>query len=213
MSIIQGMSPEERQELMQQLKQKEKEDSINRRDAYEALRAEFVMDVRSKLMPLVGDVKNFRTWIEEESATFNAVMREYGKLRKSEQESYTIVDGDFKLEVKSNKIKGFDERADLAAERLVDYLKRYVQTTQKGTDDPIYQLAMTLLERNKMGDLDYKSISKLYELEGRFDAQYVDIMNLFRESNVITKTAVNYYFSHKDKNGVWRKIEPSFCRL
>ena len=72
---------------------------------------------------------------------------------------------------------------------------------------------MTLLERNKTGDLDYKSISKLYELEDRFDGEYAEIMQLFKESNVVQKNATNYYFSRLDENGVWRKIEPSFCRL
>ena len=40
-------------------------------------------------------------------------------------------------------------------------------------------LYTSLLERNKMGDLDYKSISKLYELEDKFDEEYADIMRLF----------------------------------
>ena len=76
-----------------------------------------------------------------------------------------------------------------------------------------HQLAMTLLERNKQGDLDYKSISKLYELEGRFDDHYKAIMDLFRESNVVQANAVNYYFYRRDEQGVWRQLEPSFCRL
>ena len=46
--------------------------------------------------------------------------------------SFTIVDGDMKLEVRSNKVKSFDERADLAAERLVDYLKRYAMGRELG---------------------------------------------------------------------------------
>ena len=94
----------------------------------------------------------------------------------------------------------------MAADRLIDYLKRYMQNSEKGSDDPMYQMAMTLLERNKMGDLDYKSISKLYELEDKFDEEYADIMRLFKEAN--------YYFSRRNpENGVWTRIEPSFCRL
>ena len=100
-----------------------------------------------------------------------------------------------------------------AAERLVDYLKRYAMSRELGTDDPMYQLGMTMIERNRQGDLDYKSVSKLYELEDRFDSEYTEIMDLFRESNVVYKTAVNYYFHKRDENGVWRRIEPSFCRL
>ena len=78
----------------------------------------------------------------------------------------------------------------------------------------MYQLAMTLLEHNKYGDLDYKSISKLYELEEQFgDAEYTAIMKLFKESHLVEGTATNFYFFEKDKMGVWKKLEPSFNRL
>lgn len=210
------LSKEERAELLRKLMEEEKEDARNRRDAYEALRHQFMFDVESKLMPVVNNVQSFYDWIVDESKAFRNVMREYGQLRLRQGEetsTFSIVDGNFKLEVKSNKVKSFDERADLAAERLIDYLKNYIGRTDKGVDDPMYQMAMTLLERNRQGDLDYKSISKLYELESRFDTEYAEIMQLFKESNVVYKTATNYYFYKRDENGVWRRIEPSFCRL
>ena len=211
---ISNLSKEERAELLHALKKQEKEDSINRREAYETLRHQFAFDVESRRMPVVNNVAGFREWLESESGAFRNVMRDYGQLRRGEEQaSFSVVDGNFKLEVKSNKVKSFDERADMAAERLINYLKDYVGRTDKGVDDPMYQLAMTLLERNKQGDLDYKSISKLYELESRFDEEYAAIMQLFKESNVVYKTAVNYYFYKRDENGVWRRVEPSFCRL
>ena len=211
---INNLSKEERAELLHALKKQEKEDSINRREAYETLRHQFAFDVESKLMPVVNNVAAFREWLEAESGAFRNVMRDYGQLRRGEEQaSFSVVDGNFKLEVKSNKVKSFDERADMAAERLINYLKDYIRRTDKGVDDPMYQLAMTLLERNKQGDLDYKSISKLYSLESNFDEEYAAIMQLFKESNVVYKTAVNYYFYKRDENGVWRRVEPSFCRL
>ena len=211
---INNLSKEERAELLHALKKQEKEDSINRREAYETLRHQFAFDVESKLMPVVNNVAGFREWLEAESGAFRNVMRDYGQLRRGEEQaSFSVVDGNFKLEVKSNKVKSFDERADLAAERLINYLKDYIRRTDKGVDDPMYQLAMTLLERNKQGDLDYKSISKLYSLESNFDEEYAAIMQLFKESNVVYKTAVNYYFYKRDENGVWQRVEPSFCRL
>ena len=192
---VKSLSKEQRAALMAQLQQEEKEDRIARRETYEALRGEFMQDVKSKVTSLVEDVKGFRGWLEKEADAFTKVMKEYGQ-------------------VKSNKVKGFDERADMAADRLIDYLKRYMQNSEKGSDDPMYQMAMTLLERNKMGDLDYKSISKLYELEDKFDEEYADIMRLFKEANVVQRNATNYYFSRRNpENGVWTRIEPSFCRL
>lgn len=213
---ISKLSKEEKAELLRKLKEEEKTESIQRKETYEALRHQFMFDVESKLMPVVNDVQGFYDWIVGESKAFRNVMREYSQLRMRQGEetaTFSVVDGNFKLEVKSNKVKSFDERADLAAERLIDYLKNYIAHSEKGVDDPMYQMAMTLLERNRQGDLDYKSISKLYELESRFDEEYAAIMQLFKESNVVNKTATNYYFHKRDENGVWRRIEPSFCRL
>ena len=210
---LKGMSAAERKNLLEELKAEEQKATRDRREAYEALRAQFAHEVKSHLLPLVEDVRQFREWIEKEADGFYSVMRDYGQLRKEEQSSFTIVDGDMKMEVRSNKVKTFDERADMAAERLMEYLKAYVAGSEKGYDDPMYQLAMTLLERNRQGDLDYKNISKLYEMEDRFDEENKSIMGLFRESHTVIKTAVNFYFWKRDKNGVWRRVEPSFCRL
>jgi len=210
---LQGLSPEERKQLLEQLQADEKDARQQRREAYEALRGSFMHDVFTCLEAVVDSVVSFKKWIDQESEAFKKVMAEYGQTRNEGQRNFTVVDGDWKLEISSNMVKSFDERADLAAERLIDYLKEYMQHSEKGADDPIYQLAMTLLERNKQGKLDYKSISKLYELEDKFGGEYAEIMALFKESNVVQGTALNYYFWKRDKDGVWRKVEPSFCRL
>ena len=209
------MTAEEKKALLAQLNAAANESRQAKRDAYEGLRAEFMHRVEEFLVNVTADVKGFKQWLEKESEGFISVMRDYGQLKNADQRNYTITDGDFRLQVASNSVKGFDERADMAAERLVAYLKNYMQKSEKGQEDPMYQLAMTLLERNQRGDLDYKSISKLYELEDRFgDQEYKDIMTLFKESNVVQKTAVNYYFFRRHKEtGVWMRIEPSFCRL
>lgn len=214
LELLKGMSKEQRAALLAQLQSEAKNDRVAKRETYEALRGEFMYDVLTRVNDVEQTVSGFKKWLDGEVTAFTKVMREYGAVKNDGQQSYTITDGDFKLEVKFNKVKGFDERADLAAERLVDYLKRYMEASEKGVEDPMYQMAMTLLERNKTGDLDYKSISKLYELEDKFDGEYAEIMQLFKEANVVQNTATNYYFSKRNpENGVWSRIEPSFCRL
>ena len=214
LELLKGMSKEQRAALLAQLQSEAKNDRVAKRETYEALRGEFMYDVLTRVNDVEQTVSGFKKWLDGEVTAFTKVMREYGAVKNDGQQSYTITDGDFKLEVKFNKVKGFDERADLAAERLVDYLKRYMEASEKGVEDPMYQMAMTLLERNKTGDLDYKSISKLYELEDKFDGEYAEIMQLFKEANVVQNTATNYYFSKRNpENGVWTRIEPSFCRL
>lgn len=211
---LSALSSEEKAALLAELQKEDRQSRQERRDTYEGLRAAFMQEVKAKVLGITDEVQGFHQWLTDEVKGFTAIMKEYGQVKTDDQRSFTITDGDFRIEVKSNKVKGFDERADLAAERLIDYLEQYVNRSERGTSDPMYQMAMTLLERNKVGDLDYKSISKLYSLEDKFDDEYAQIMSLFKEANVVQKTAVNYYFQKLNpETGVWRRIEPSFCRL
>ncbi|RHJ81192.1 DUF3164 family protein [Parabacteroides sp. AM08-6] len=195
-------------------KEEERRQALIKREAYEAIRAELVQKISTKVLSVIEEVSGLHSFMCDETAAFREVLSEYGQLRNPGQLSYTIKSGDFKIEVKSNKVKRFDERADVAATRLIDFLLAWVKQTPEGTENLMYQLAMTLLERNKYGDLDYKSISKLYEMEERFaNEEYTSIMKLFRESNIVDGTAINFYFWKKDAIGVWRKLEPSFNRL
>lgn len=209
-----SMTTAELADIEKKVKEARLEKSLKNREAYEGIRAEFVRSLELKVISVTEEVKGLYDYVVGQTTSFKEVLSEYGQLRKCDQLGYSVVEGNFKVEVKACKVKKFDERADAAAIRLIDFLGDWIKKSKAGTEDPMYQLAMTLLERNKYGDLDYKSISKLYDLEDRFnDAEYSSIMSLFKESNVTEGTATNYYFSRKDEKGVWRKIEPSFNRM
>jgi hypothetical protein len=202
------------EELLKKKREQERQVALTKREAYEGIRAELLFKVEQKVRAVTQDVKDLSDFIVSETGAFYEVMKEYGQLRKEGQMSFLIPSERFRLEAKTNKVKRFDERADIAASRLIEFLQDWIKNSEKGSDDPIYQLAMTLLERNKYGDLDYKSISKLYDLEQRFgNEEYSAIMQLFKESNIIEGTATNFYFWEKSDLGVWRKIEPSFNRM
>ena len=146
--LTKGLSAEQRKALMEELSKAEQQEQIDRRETYEALRRDFLEEVKSKVLGLADVTKAFRNWLDSSARGFYDLMREYGHLRNDGQLSFSITEGDFKLEVRSNKVKGFDERADVAAERLIEYLKKYISNSTKGADDPMYQLAMSL---NSMG--------------------------------------------------------------
>jgi hypothetical protein len=214
MKDVNEMSLQEIEEVLKKKKEEERNTARQRRDAYEGIRAELMHRMQRAVEELSRDVKDFAGLCSRESGAFRDVMAEYGQLRSPGQTSFTLRDETFKWEIRSNRVKRFDERADVAAARLIDFLKRWIRNRSDGTENPMYQLAMTLLERNRYGDLDYKSVSRLYDLESSFgDAEYSEIMQLFRESNITEGTAINHYFYRKDGLGVWRRIEPSFNRL
>lgn len=214
MTNLENMSSEQLQQLLEQKKEEERQAADRRRKAYESLRGDFVNRLAAQTREVASVVRRFYDTVVSETTAFREVMAEYGDLRRPDQMSYTVQEGDFRVEVKCNKVKRFDERADAAAARLIEFLKAWIGGREKGCDDPMYQLAMTLLERNKNGALDYKSISKLYDLEAQFGStEYSEIMRLFKESNIVDDTATNFYFYERGELGVWRRLEPSFNRM
>lgn len=208
------LSTAELKAVLARRQEDEKKARREKRDAYEGLRDELLIRMQRAVLKVTEENKGFLQLCDDESGAFRKILEDYGQLKKKDQLSFTIRNDQFKWEIKCNKIKRFDERADAAASKLVEFLRSWIQNKEDGTDNPMYQLAMTLLERNKNGDLDYKSISKLYDMEDKFDdPEYSAIMQLFRESNIVDSTSVNHYFSQRDDMGVWRRIELSFNRL
>lgn len=211
---IKDMTPDEKTRLFEELQADRKTTANQRREGYEILRKDMITQIMDKVEPMADEVKKLFDFVGAETKAFHSIMSEYGQFSREGQMNYKITDGDNRVEVKTNKIKKFDERAELAAGRLIEFLKGWVKSSAKGTDDPMYQLAMSMLSRNQNGDLDYKYISKLYDMESKFNStEYSEIMTLFKESNRVEGTATNFYFYKKDSLGVFRKLEISFNRL
>lgn len=211
---IKNLTEDQETALYEELKAKRNAKAKQRRQDYEFLRTSLIDSIKQRVLDTGTNVRSLYEFVVAETNAFYEIMKEYGQLRRDDQMSYKIEEKGFRIEVKTYKIKAFDERANVAASRLIAFLEQYISDSEKGTDDPIYQLAMTLLERNKSGDFDYKSISRLYQLEEQFSStEYSEIMQLFKDSNTIEGTATNFYFYQKDEMGVWRKVEISFNRL
>lgn len=215
MTDLSKLSSKELEALLAQKKEEERREALDKRAAYEGIRAELITNTERKVRAVCAEVQELCKYCQEEVLAFRAIMLEYGQLKLGDKQmSFKIHDDKFKVDIRANKVKRFDERADVAAARLIEFLQGWISGKEDGQDNPMYQLAMTLLERNKYGDLDYKSISKLHDLEERFaDPEYTAIMKLFKESHLVEGTVINFYFYEKTDLGVWKKLEPSFNRL
>lgn len=209
-----ALSAEERTALFLQLQAERQEESNRRKEAFEAIRKDFIREVKQRFMGYLDHGRDFKEWLRGEAETYFSVLKDYGKLKRDDQIGFKVNDDDFSIQVKGARVKKFDERADIAEKRLVEFLNAWIENNNGGAKNPMYKLAMSMIQRNEMGDLDYKSISRLYELEPDFnDPDYSEIMALFRESNVVEGTSINFYFETKDKYNNWKKVEPSFNRM
>ena len=181
---IKNLSEKEREALLSKLQAEKKRKDGDRKKNYQKLRARFLASVERKLRKYIKDGQEFKEWLRKEATAYYDQLKEYGGLKRDEQLGFEVKNDTFKVSVKGNRV------------------------------NPMYKLAMSLLQRNEAGDLDYKSISRLYELEDDFnDPEYSEIMQLFRESNVVEGTVIRFYFEEKDGNNQWKRIEPSFNKM
>ncbi|MDR0749084.1 MAG: DUF3164 family protein [Tannerellaceae bacterium] len=212
--LLQALSPEEKMALARQWAAEEQAAKNREKEAFEGIRSQFLFDVKKRFSEYVQHGRDFKKWLREETEGFYRTLIDYGKLKRDEQIGFKVSDDAFSLQVKGCRVKKFDERADIAEKRLADFLNAWIEDKDGGARNPMYKLAMAMIQRNETGDLDYKSISRLYELEADFnDPEYSSVMELFRESNVVLGTSINFYFEEKDQYNNWRKIEPSFNRI
>lgn len=211
---IDKLTEKERDALLIKLSAKKKQDAINRKRNYQKARVRFITSVERRLRKYVKDGKAFKEWLRVEAETYYNMLKDYGELKREEQLGFTVNSENFRIQVKGNRVKRFDERADIAVKRLMDYLDGWIKRSGNGDGNPLYKLAMSLLQRNEYGDLDYKSISRLYELEGDFnDPEYSEIMQLFRESNTVEGNVIRFYFEERDELNRWKRLEPSFNQM
>lgn len=213
-AMIAALSPEEKAALLGDLKSDVTTEKQKRKEAYESLRDGFMNQIKTRYEGYLKHGREFKKWLRSESAAYFDMLKEYGQLKRDEQLGFTIGDDTFRFQVKGSKVKGFDERADIAEKRLVEFLREWVKNKEDGEKNPMYKLAMMMIQRNEAGDLDYKSVSRLYELEEDFaDPGYSEIIQLFKESNTVEGTAIHFYFEERDQNGRWKRTEPSFNRI
>lgn len=211
---IDKLSEKEREELLSRLSAEKKLKEAAKRKNYQKMRNRFIASTEKRVRKYVKEGMALKKWLHDEADTFYNAMKGYGELKRDEQLGFTVWNDNFRIQVKGNRVKRFDERADIAEKRLIDYLNRWIQSKGEGERNPVYKLAMSLLQRNEAGDLDYKSVSRLYELEQDFnDTEYTSIMQLFRESNIVEGTVVRFYFEEKDEMNRWKRIEPSFNQM
>ena len=211
---IDKLSEKEREELLSRLSAEKKLKEAAKRKNYQKMRNRFIASTEKRVRKYVKEGMALKKWLHDEADTFYNAMKGYGELKRDEQLGFTVGNDNFRIQVKGNRVKRFDERADIAEKRLIDYLNRWIQSKGEGERNPVYKLAMSLLQRNEAGDLDYKSVSRLYELEQDFnDTEYTSIMQLFRESNIVEGTVVRFYFEEKDEMNRWKRIEPSVNQM
>ena len=101
---LKDYTTEELEAILAERKEQQRQQELKRREAYEAIRAQLVMDTERAVAATIESVKGLVDFCNKNVLPFREILSEYGQLRMSGQMSFTIQEGDFRVEVKRNKV-------------------------------------------------------------------------------------------------------------
>lgn len=196
-------------QLKAALEQKEAEERKEReakRKVYEDRREQIINSLGVEALAIHNEMATFKAKAFEILLAFRTELLEYGELRRGENNkgSFSIKNERYKIEVSSQITKSFDERSELAEEKLQLFLKTLV----KKRDKAAYELVNAAVQRNeKTGSFDPDVVNRLYKIEDKFDdSNWKEALRLFKESYSPSGTAMYVRFSMKTSAGSWKSI-------
>lgn len=181
---VDEMTADELKALLDQKQKEEREQRDKERKGYELHRNKLVVDLCQHAKMISSQLQAFKTTSIAKMRGFYEIMQKYGNVRKTEagRGSFKLKsdDGQYEVLFQNHVNYKFDERAKAAEAKLKEFMGDFVRKR----DRKLYDLVMSLLERNSVtGDYDIKLISRLYKMEDQFDDErWKEAIRLFKES-------------------------------
>ena len=108
---IDKLSEKEREELLSRLSAEKKRKEAAKRKNYQKMRNKFIASTEKRVRKYVRDGMELKRWLQDEAKSFYDAMKGYGELKRDEQLGFTVGNDNFRIQVKGNRVKRFDERA------------------------------------------------------------------------------------------------------
>lgn len=205
---ISQLSAKDLEALVAQKRKEEAQEREERRKEYEENRDALVTAIGDGAVELEHKMLAFKSFAFEELTGFRGTMMEYGELRgkggKENKGNFSIQNDTYKVEFCTQVRKQFDERAEMAEEKLRTFMKGYLK---KRTDQDVIDFINLLLERGKSGEFDVNLVNRMYTMRDRFDDEnWREALDLFQESYSPSGTAQYVRVYRKNDQGGWDNI-------
>jgi len=209
---IEEMSVEELQAHLASKQKAEKAKEQKAKKEYEESRDAAINHVIGEAQDIAATLKYLMDLASSTMEQQKEKLDEYGKIRSNSKGGFKIEtkDGRYRIIRQYRAINDYDERASKAE----DLMKDFLLDTVKKKDKDLFEIIMSLLERNKAGKLEYSRIQALYKHEDKYDdPRWVEAIRLFKESFNQTGSKFAIYFYERDSSGVFQPINLNFCSL
>lgn len=209
---IDELTLEQIEELAEKKRKKMKADLEKGRIKYEEDKDHLIHQQILVARHINASLMEFKKGASEALSKFYHRMMEYGGVKKGNKGSFQIETSDDNMRIvySRNVTFGFDERGDIAAEKI----KMWVETMVKKKDKDFYNFVISLLDKSKQDGYDPRNIHKLYKFENKFDHQlYQEGIALFKEAYKEMSSTYYIRYFEKDKEGKWQSIQLNWSAI
>lgn len=200
---------------LKEVERKEREEREEKKACYEQERNALAENLVTRMRHLENVIASAKEEAFKEVMAFKEKMMDYGSIRGGDRNKgsfeFKNSEDTYKVIVKAQTVKDFDERVELGAQHLEKFMNTFVKKNAKD----FYELIQTCLQRNtKTGRLDFNNINKLYSIEEKFDhLDWKEALRLFKESYVETGKATYIRFQYRTDGAAWQDVILNFASL
>jgi len=209
---VSHLSSKDLEKLWKETKRRERLEKEKKKKQYEELRDSLVAYMVTNAIDLHTQLKEFKKECHNKFEAFRQHALEYGEIRSDSKGGYSLRTADNKMlaRLERNVVHEYDERADLALGLLREFLEEKVKKKSLAA----YQTIITLIEKNKSGDLKPELMAKLAKIRNSWqDEKWHKALDLLEESYREREVSYNVSFFLKDELGKDQPVVLTFSSL
>jgi hypothetical protein len=200
------------QEELAMLEQEEKQSKADQKKCYEEERDAAVQSLCKNAKEINLILESFKKDCQQVFQEQEERLNEYGGLRGNSKGGFQLVHSSGVLKAKRSRSTKpvWDERSTKAMELLHDFL----HDTVKKTDQSLFEILLSFIEKNAEGQLEYARVMNLLQHKDKYqDERWVKGLELIQESYSNELLGYGYEFFSKNQEGNWNKIEINFTAI
>ena len=209
---VSELTSAELKELMKETQRKENAAKAKKEAKYQATKNQLVNELVAKAIGIQEILKEFKAQGFDQLGAHYELMKEFGEVKSNHKGNFQLksTDGEFKVEFSNHMIKEFDERAELAADHLNEFLAAHV----KKRSEADYNMIKGFIEK-KNDKFDVGLVGRLFQMENNYDhPSWKKAIDLFRASYVEVDSAQYIrFFKKNEQTGAYENINLNFASV
>ncbi|HEY9117727.1 MAG TPA: DUF3164 family protein [Roseivirga sp.] len=202
----------ELKELLKETQRKEIAAKAKKEAKYQETKNQLVNELVHKALGIQEILIEFKGQGFDQLGAHYELMKEFGEVKSNHKGNFQLksTDGEYKVEFSNHMIKEFDERAEMAAQHLEEFLLTHV----KKKDTEMYEYIKGVTEKNN-DKFDINLVGRLFKMEDKFDhPSWKKAIDLFRASYVEVDSAQYIrFFKRNEQTGAYENINLNFASV